>query len=177
MGQRLGSGRSGLAGGCNLRHPNFRQVARRSFSTLRRFPNRRILHAGPITTKLRKHPARTSNRLSHNGWSILQPFRPEGRLPIRQCPSHGNSIINNKQEPLLTIASYSLPWVFLAPSSAVSTSLPAAAARPLLLPPSTLPAPMRPTSSSTEPPTLIHPSPLHPHQRPRLIRHRHHASS
>ncbi|EGZ73034.1 hypothetical protein NEUTE2DRAFT_127388 [Neurospora tetrasperma FGSC 2509] len=32
-GQRLGSGRSGLAGGfCNLRQPNFRQVARRSFS-------------------------------------------------------------------------------------------------------------------------------------------------
>lgn len=146
-----------------LRHPQIQQPqGSLSIEPLRRFSTPST-NSFPSTTPPTTPTHREVRPQSHSqDGSILQPFRRQSRLPLRQSPrvSPLRFPPTMRQKPIhpriqlttaeLTTVHYSSPWVSWAPSSAVASSLSAAAARPRLRPlPSTHRATKRPTSSST----------------------------
>ncbi|KAA8628980.1 hypothetical protein SMACR_04716 [Sordaria macrospora] len=129
-GQWLGSGRSGLA--------SEQQPQAAKFSAGR---------ATELLTFASFSKPLNPPRRSHHHQAPKTP-RQDFLQPPSQWVDNTTTFLARRSPP------NTLPWVFLAPSSAVSILLPAAASRPLLLPPSTPPALMRPTSSrsSSRPP-------------------------
>lgn len=145
-----------------LRHPQIQQPqGSLSIEPMRRFSTPST-NSFPSTTPLTTPTHREVRPLSHSqDGPILQRFRRQSRLPLRQCPHLPLRFPPaSRQQPIhtrtqltaseLTMMHYSSPWVSWAPSSAVASSLSVAAARPRPRPlPSTHRATKRPTSSST----------------------------